>query len=83
MKNINNNSIKNYYVACEKVTGDLLFGDRLFDRVGDVKNAYFQLGRDWSSIVRRNKLPRRFDDQDVYEIREVTMTVQEKEPDIA
>lgn len=77
MDNIYKKSIKNYYVACEKSTGDLLFGDRLFDRVGDVKNAYYQLGRSFGNIVRRKGLPRRFDDQDVYEIREVTVTVQE------
>ena len=72
MDNIYKKSIKNYYVACEKSTGD-----RLFDRVGDVKNAYYQLGRSFGNIVRRKGLPRRFDDQDTYEIREVTVTVQE------
>lgn len=63
------------YVVREKETGELFQNGRMFDQVGHAKLAYFQDKWLWKG----RKLPSRFDNQDVFEIVEITYERKVKE----
>lgn len=75
--NINDIYSESAYVIAHKETGETLFGTRLFDKPRDAKLAWnnaasFRNCRIYKIEQYRNK---KFDEQDEYEIVEVTNTI--------
>lgn len=77
--NINAIYSETAYVIAHKETGETLFGTRLFSKPSDAKNAWFNTtNRNWRIYKLEEFRNKKFDDQDTYEIVEVTNTIRIK-----
>lgn len=74
--NINELYVEDCFVVVEKETGECLFGSRTFNSKGACKTAYNQAKRYNSWYYKDDKnLSQRFDDQDVFDIVPVKLTI--------